>query len=444
MHGQIQKALLTWLLAGSATCSALNAQQLSSLVDRMLESTVEAVEAALVNGDDDAAARRVVAAAQDYLNALGRSGERAANLCVLRGFNATSDGGAGFTEELVKEILSEVQTQRSRGRPHRMLPPLVVLFDRLPNDPRVLYALGEAFGILSPFFDAGRSRQLFEKLLEVVRDESELRVLSEFLPEMRATIALSEDAQGEAALWLRRHVVDYCDVLRTDKPIGLWRLADPRLKSLYEELILARRKLDQKRCRQIVDAMIAIQPINPVFHHAAAEIYCSYGPAFDKKKAAQHLDEFLRLTDPSLLGGPDDRRSVIMGRPEIARDLRRFQLAQPRDDLEELRVAARELRDGMRARKVTKRLLVPDIKDVIREFSKRSSELTRRQRDVQKLEASIEKNEKNLRKVAGRPKAREFRTAIARQRRRLSEAQEKVKGLQVLVDKLKELRDLAR
>jgi hypothetical protein len=94
-----------------------------------------------------------------------------------------------------------VRHLRTRGRPERMLVPLLALHASFPDDPRVLYCLGEAFGMATPLFDAARAENCFTRLLDVVTPESiegtnaagRGTVLGEYLPELRRAGTLLEE-----------------------------------------------------------------------------------------------------------------------------------------------------------------------------------------------------------------------------------------------------------
>jgi len=436
-------------LAAVSIASPVAAQSGASLVDNALQTTVRALEAALVRDAEAAVIETAVAAAQDYLDALGRSQEREATQLVVDLLGKRESGAFLLTDSDATRLFDEVRYQRTRGRPQRMLPALLVLQQQYPDDARVLYAMGEAYGIASPVADQEKALAAFERLLEVLRGSASVattpvgraRLLSEYLPELAAAGLLSPEQQSDGSVWLRRHVLGFCDQLRSGKPIGLWRLADPRLDALYEELVIARRDLDQKRCRELIDAMLAIQPVNPVLCHAAAEVHCSLGPEFNPKKAVSHLDAFLQMTDPGVLGGPDDRRSPIMGKSDVLRDIRRFRLARPRDGLEATRIAARDLKRAMKQRKPERMLLAPNAKELKREFKRLGKQLQRDRRSRNGLKQSLAKNERNLSRVVGTYKEPQFRQKIAIQKKKLKQWDLRIGELEAKVDRMRSLLD---
>ncbi|MCK5941097.1 MAG: hypothetical protein KAI24_03930 [Planctomycetes bacterium] len=296
-----------------------------------------------------------------------------------------------IADKSVTRLLDEVCYQRTRGRPQRMLPALLALRSRYPEDPRVLYALGEAYGIASPVFDAERAHESFHTLLEALRERSEVatepvgrgRSLAQFLPELTKAGLLLSERPTDTTARLRQHLLQLCETLQSGRPIGLWKLADPQLDRLYEQLSLARTRLDQERCREVLEAMLDMQPVNAVLRFALAEVYLSLGPAFDRNKAAENLEAFLHLTDPATLGGPDDRRPSVLTSADIVKDLERFRLAKPRSNLEEQRIQAHELLDAI-GKTIRKRddglLLAPDREAIEKEVSKLEKSIKSKER----------------------------------------------------------------
>jgi hypothetical protein len=363
------------LLVGAAPLAAQN------LLERKLQALVEVMQGVADGGIGEEDVAKAKSAAQDYLDALGKAPERDACKLLVDDLRRHKSGPFIIADKSVTRLLDEVRFQRTRGRPERMLPPLLALQTRYPDDPRVLYALGEAFGVASPVFDAERASKSFRQLLDVLRERSEVatdavgrgRSLAQFLPELsRAGLLLSEKPTDTSAR-MRQQLLAYCEKLDGGNAIGLWRLADPQMDRLYEQLSLARARLDQARCCEVLEAMLDMQPVNAVLQFALAEVHLSIGPAFERDKAKKCLEAFLELTDPATLGGPEDRRPSVLTSADIVNDLERFRLAKPRNSLEKQRIAAHDYLDALKKtirKKGGELLLAPDRKSVEREISR--------------------------------------------------------------------------
>jgi hypothetical protein len=360
-----------------------------------------------------AAAERARTAVSELLDALGPCPEREAIGLVLADLRAHQAGRFVLGDATKQKLLDEVRHLRTRGRPERMLVPLLALHASFPDDPRVLYCLGEAFGMATPLFDAARAENCFTRLLDVVTPESiegtnaagRGTVLGEYLPELRRAGTLLEEPTIDTTARFRQQVLGFREKLREGTPIGLWSLADPQLTRLYECLSTARRQHDQVRSREVLEAMLALQPINPVLEYALAEVRASLGPEWDRQKAIAHLDAFLALTDPALLGGPDDRAARHLTASEVARDLVRFRWAQPRTELEAARIGARELRDTLAAGGPDLPLLLaPHRPDVEKRIKKLESERSTKQRYLGISEGNVAKFERHYRTLPSGPR----------------------------------------
>jgi hypothetical protein len=428
--------VLATLLVGTAPLAA------QSLLERKLQALVEAMHAVADGNVDAQDIAKAKSAAQDYLDALGKAPERDACRLLVDDLRRHESGPFVLAEKSVTRLFDEVRYQRTRGRPERMIPPLLALQTRYPDDPRVLYSLGEAFGVASPVFDAERASKSFRKLLDVLRERSEVatdavgrgRSLAQFLPELsRAGLLLSE-APTDTTARMRQQLLEYCVKLDGGNAIGLWHLADPQMNRLYEQLSQARTRLDQARCCEVLEAMLEMQPVNAVLQFALAEVHLSLGPAFDRGKAKQCLEAFLELTDPATLGGPDDRRPSVLTSEDIVDDLKRFRLAKPRSNLEKQRIAAHDYLDAL---KTTIRdrddglLLAPD-RDTVKKAIKKVAKKVR-----SKERSYLRPAQKNLAKYKKAANNRRIPAAIRGQHR------EKVKHWQGEVAKFeKDIADL--
>jgi hypothetical protein len=384
-----------------------------SLADRALGAAAQAVDRVLVASAEAAAAELARTAVSELLDALGPCPEREAIGLVLADLRAHQAGRFVLGDATKQKLLDEVRHLRTRGRPERMLVPLLALHASFPDDPRVLYCLGEAFGMATPLFDAARAENCFTRLLDVMTSESiegtnaagRGTVLGEYLPELRRAGTLLEEPTIDTTARFRQQILGFREKLREGTPIGLWSLADPQLTRLYECLSTARRQHDQVRSREVLEAMLALQPINPVLEYALAEVRASLGPEWDRQKSIVHLDTFLALTDPALLGGPDDRAARHLTASEVARDLVRFRWARPRTELEAARIGARELRDTLAAGGPgLPLLLAPHRQDVEKRIRKLESERSTKQRYLGISEGNVVKFERHFRTLPSGPR----------------------------------------
>lgn len=420
-----------------------------SLLERKLQALVEAMQAVAGGGVSEQEVAKARSAAQDYLDALGKAPERDACRLLVTDLRQHESGPFIVAEKSVTRLFDEVKFQRTRGRPERMIPPLLALQTRYPNDPRVLYALGEAFGVASPVFDAERASKSFRQLLEVLRERSEVatdavgrgRSLAQFLPELsRAGLLLSE-APTDTNARMRQQLLAYCEKLDGGKAIGLWRLADPQMDRLYEQLSLARSRLDQARCCEVLEAMLDMQPVNAVLQFALAEVHLSIGPAFDRSKAKKCLEAFLELTDPATLGGPEDRRPSVLTSADIVSDLTRFRLAKPRSSLEKQRIAAHDYLDALKKtirKKEDGLLLAPDREFVERAISTIEKRIKSKNKYLEPARRNADKyarGAKNTRYPANirgqhRQKAREWQRKVDKYEREIAAFEQRISELQ--------------
>ena len=400
----------TLLLGGALPSQAGLDTKLRDVLDRMQHVISGAVDKASL---DDA-----IAAAQAYSEALGESGERRACDLLIEDLQRHTGGPWVLADESVTRLLDEVMYQRTRGRPERMLPALFALNARYPDDARVLYTLGEAYGVASAVFDADRARAAFKRLLDALRENSEVatdpvgrgRSLVQFLPELSRAGLLLKEKTTDTTARMRQQLLKYCDTLAGGRPIGLWRLADPQMDRLFEQLSLARESLDQNRCREVLEAMLEMQPVNPVLQFALAEVHLSRGPAFSRKGARRCLEEFLALTDPATLSGPRDGRSSRVAASDIVVDLDRFRLAKPRSDLEAQRLDAhkyvgllqktiKRMEDGL--------LLSPDKRQIVKEITaleKAKTAKAKRNQSTEKYLGSALRNVAKYEAAAANPR----------------------------------------
>jgi len=378
-----------------------------TMTERKAADAAKAVAAALADDSPEGAIAAAVKSLKQFIDALGSAVEREVGKVVLDIVVASGDGPILIKSEDAGALLAAVKKHRPRGYPDRLLPALLLLESRDPEDPRVVFALAEARAIASAAFDANAAAAGFGKLLDTLREGSDaggdpaarMKLLKDFLPELAVTPLLSKRERGEVTFWFRRTLLGYQDSLEKGEPIPLGQLAQPRLMAVQELLGDARRRLDQPNCKKLLDAMLRMQPNNPVLHYALFEVHASMGAAHDAKRARKHLDEFLMRTDPEVVEGA--RGEVLGALPlqEVERDLLRYRPARPEGRLVEQRSRALEYRELLDAKKVKPMFLSPNRSHLEKHRRKLERESKRARKRKAELEGKIARNEQNLARV---------------------------------------------
>lgn len=278
-----------------------------------------------------------------YRKALGAHAEVAVVVCLLDGLrNCPPDAKPTLEGARITELLDRVSFHRRRGHPERMLPALAVLEKLLPNDARVLYSLGEAYGVQSPVFDAHKAEAAFARLYEQLVTEpnrpktplAQTAELVKFLPELGGPL--------DRTAWFRDRVRGFCETLRDGQPIGLWKLRDPRLEELQEDLRVALPHGVQKELVDILTQVRAIHPDDPASCYMLAQVHASLGPAFLPDRSVELFRQFLDLTAEERFQKASEE-DPLATRDEVAKRLRGLQVANAKDDLQALRMDAKEI-----------------------------------------------------------------------------------------------------
>lgn len=378
-----------------------------TMTERKAAAAANAVAAALADDSADGASAAAVKSLKQLLDALGSAVEREVAKVVLDIVAASGDGPILIKSDDAGVLLAAVKKHRPRGYPDRLLPALLLLESRDPEDPRVVFALAEARAIASATFDAKAAAAGFGKLLETLREGSDaggdpaarMKLLKDFLPELAVTPLLSKRERGELTFWFRRTLLGYQDSLEKGDPIPLGQLAEPRLMAVQELLDDARRRLDQPKCKKLLDAMLRMQPNNPVLHYGLFEVHASMGAANDTKRAIKHLDEFLLRTDPDLVEGARGEVLGALPMQEVERDLFRYRPARPEGQLVEQRARALEYRELLDAKKVKPMFLSPNRTHIEKHRRKLIRESNRSRKRKAELEGKIARNEAGLARV---------------------------------------------
>ena len=384
----------------------------------------------------------------ELVDAMGTRPERRANE-LLSGWIQRKDGRLEYLDPEVQALLDEVSYQRSRGRPERLLLPILALRAVCPDDPRVLYAMGEAYGVTSPIFNAKQSADTFRALLPLLRDKAERAKttdertlqLSAFLPELAADGVLPGANRKDMSFWLRQQVLGFLDALDTGRPIAIWQLADPQLDDLYEELVLMRRKGNQKGCVEVLEAMLAMQRSHPVHIYALAEVRASLGPMFDAAKAVALLEDFLELTNSATVGSAASGADPVLSREDLARQVKRFQSARKRDDLEEQRIFAREIRMALKENPDRPHLIAPDKESLSKKINILRGEATKKAAEIKKVEDHKAENTKRLNDTRN---TRDDRADPSRKRERIQHFNEEIEKDEKKLEKLRPVLEAIR
>lgn len=316
---------------------------------------------------------------------------------------------AELDDKTATKLLDQVERYRRTGRLRSMLTALVLFQNLRQDEPLVLYALGEAYGTQSPFFQPERALEAFNKLTDQLAaptaptkrsPEAQYRVLFESLPE------LSGGDQVGRLDWFRRKVGDFCEVLRRGEAISLWSLRDPRLEELQEDLIVAMRSADNEEILAILGTMLSIHSEDPGTLFLRAKVYASLG-SFDPKKGAKDLERFLEITSEAKFESNVDE-DPRMGRQDVARRLKSMSQFTAKDDLQELRIEAKEIQKHLSSNggKSSPRLFYPDRGALDREIENRNKSQTELA-ELEKRIADCERKMENAKRAYQQWQARD-------------------------------------
>lgn len=395
----LASTLATLTVGGALACQTMTA--------RKAADAAKAVAAVLQDDPVEGASKQAVKALEDLIDALGNAAEREVATLVLDVVKESGDDMLILKTATAGTLLDAVKKHRVRGYPDRLLPALLLLESRDPEDPRVLFALAEARAIASLAFDAVAAEKGFARLLEVLREGSgtggdaaaRLALLTEFLPELAVTPMLSKREQGEATFWLRQQLLVFRDTLQKGEAIALGQLAEPRLLALQELLLDARRTMNQPRCKKVLDAMLLMQPTSPALHYALFEVHASMGSAYDRQLAIKHLEEFLVRTDPEVVESTRGEMLGAMPLQHVQRDLLRYRPARPEGRLDLQRTKAIEWSEVLDDKKAKPMFLSPNRSHVEKHRRKLVRESNRPRKRKRELEDKIARNERNLARV---------------------------------------------
>lgn len=448
----LRDGLITMLTSTLAMFTVSGSLGCQTMTERQAAAAAAAVAAVLQDDPVEGASKRAVKALEDLLDALGNAAERDVTKLVLGVLKASSGGMVITKSATAGALLEAVKAHRARGYPDRLLPALLLLESRDPKDPRVMFALAEARAIASAAFDAVAAEKGFGNLLEALRDGSETggdvaarwQLLTEFLPELAVTPMLSKREQSETIFWFRRQLLGFRDTVQLGKPIALGQLQEPRLLALQELVFDARRTLNQPRCKQLLDAMLQMQPTSPVLHYALFEVHASMGPAYDRTLAIQHLDEYLLRTDPEVVEGPQGEVIGAMPLQDVQRDLLRYRPSRPEGRLEVQRAKALELREVLEDKQSEPMFLSANRSHV----DKHRRQLVRKSMSPRKkrsdLAGKIERNERNLARVRvanvnlgdKATRIREFLSALRSQKAKLARLDKQLAPVDVVLTEI--------
>jgi len=312
--------------------------------DSPVETTVAAVEQHLLACLVDLASTALLQQRLDrYRRSLGTRAEAQVIALLLEGLaDCPPDQKPSLEGARITELLDRVSFHRRRGHPERMLPALLVLQHLLPDDARVLYALGEAYGVQSPAFDARQAEMAFAQLYEQLLVEpatpktprAQARELVKFLPELGGST--------DRTAWLRDRVRGFCETLRDGQAIGLWKLRDPRLEELQEDLLVVLPRGVQREQVAVLEQIRAVHPDDPASCYMLAQLHASMGPEWQPARSIELFREFLDLTAEQRFQTVGDE-APLMSRDDVARRMMAMQLGEAKDQLQSLRIVAKEI-----------------------------------------------------------------------------------------------------
>lgn len=244
------------------------------------------------------------------------------------------------------KLFELIGLHRRKGRPEMMLPAILILESLQPDDSRVLYAKGEAYGVKSAVFDADLASDAFNRLYEqlLVSDvrpsgpAGSYDALATFLPELPAR---GPAKTKDHVAWLRERLLQFRETLSEGRAISIWVLSDSRIQELSEELRLFVRRSDQVRMASVLEQMRALNPGDPATCYMLAQVHASLGPKFDAARASDLFREFRELTEEARLR-TGDRSDPELRSDEIHRRMADLLGNGARDSLSMLREVALE------------------------------------------------------------------------------------------------------
>lgn len=328
---------------------------------------------------------------------------------------------AALDDLTATKLVDRISRHRRKGRLGPMLTALVLFQELRPDEPLVLYGLGEAYGTQSPWFDPAKALAAFDKLTGQLETptpptkksaQARYQLVFDHLPE------LSGGNREGRIDWFRRKVGDFCELLRRGEPISLWSLRDPRLEELQEDLIVAMRSGVNKEILDVLGQMLAIHSEDPGTLFLRAKVLASFGDTFDATKSLKDLERFLEITSESKFESNQDQ-DPRMNREDVARRLKSMAQFTAKDDLQELRIEAKELQRDLTPAggKPQPKLHYPDIEKLRTEIKNREK-LNQELRD---LETKIADAERKL--ASARETYRQWQARDRQLRKGLSDPQ---------------------
>ena len=405
----MKKALLgstiTLLIAATGLTESACGQR--TLVERKLADFIEAADAVAEIPDDEDALTRLRATNSTFLDVIGKADHRKAYQTLGALCKKHAGGPFAISDKDAAKLLTQVRALRRQVHPQELVPLLMMLQLGRATDTRIRYTLAEAFGSSSMSTDTKRASRHLQQVLARIRNDDEhgatgikpLAELIAFLPELGSAAAALEEDRDDTVARFRSHLARCIDRLDQELPIDPWSfgqegLAQEQLILIWEQLISARQRLEQERCIELLQTMLDIQPHNPVMHMAMAEVQMSLGPAFDRNGAKKSLNNFLALTKPSQLRVSKDRRFRATTEEQVLRDLDRFRLAAPRNDLESQRVAANDYLDMLKStlkKSEDGLLLAPDGGRIRKQIKSNETKLDTARRTLSNKQRNYEK-----------------------------------------------------
>jgi len=172
---------------------------------------------------------------------------------------------------VLDQLLEQVRACRASEHPEHLLVPVLALSRHIPDDPRVLFGLGEGLGVESaPTFDSDAAAAALARLQGLLAgDDAEAAGA--------ALIAFLGAKGKDGARGVRRAITLYRGNLGQGRPIVLAKGFDVDVDRVLARAKAARRSGDQAECLQCAKELRETNPNDPAPDLLEGEVYGSIG-----------------------------------------------------------------------------------------------------------------------------------------------------------------------
>ena len=287
--------ILQWLAAGKID-KAVQA------VDALLETRSDSLDYHLLHVEVDVRTRRTTRAAE-ILNVAVTLLEtdagmlRTGYLDLIELFREPEPADS----VPLQKVLDFITHHRRTGRVDSLLPLLWEARELAPTDWRVCYALAEAHGVNSPFYDSRRSTDLLRELrtnlyADRVAESIEWKRFCRFVDKSML------EGGRDAVVDFRQKLVEFIEHLSNDEPVTLWEQTDAPTVVRHEELALALEAGQQERAYDEVKKLLQLNPDDVIATYYLGCVRGSLGPKFSKSASLRAFARFLELAAPDRFG----------------------------------------------------------------------------------------------------------------------------------------------